>query len=82
MALVAAVVFLSVPYVEGERINADTVRGMWTRGKFLLGEHEGTLTAFTPANLVTGAAKVVQETLAALSESRSDGALEKAAAAS
>ncbi len=33
------------PYVEGERINADTVRGMWTRGKFLLGEHDGTLTA-------------------------------------
>ncbi len=33
------------PYVEGERINAHTVAEMWTRGKFLLGEDDGTLSA-------------------------------------
>ena len=33
------------PYVEGERINADTVREMWTRGTFLLGEDQGQLIA-------------------------------------
>jgi GNAT superfamily N-acetyltransferase len=33
------------PYVEGERVNADTVREMWTRGKFLLGEHDNQLAA-------------------------------------
>ncbi len=33
------------PYVEGERINANGVREMWGRGKFLLGEVEGMLTA-------------------------------------
>ncbi len=33
------------PYVEGERINTDNVREMWTRGKFLLGEDDGTLSA-------------------------------------
>lgn len=33
------------PYVEGERINANGVRQMWGRGKFLLGEVEGMLTA-------------------------------------
>ena len=33
------------PYVEGERINADGVREMWGRGKFLLGEVEGMLAA-------------------------------------
>jgi GNAT superfamily N-acetyltransferase len=33
------------PYIEGERINTDTVREMWTRGKFLLGEDDGTLSA-------------------------------------
>lgn len=33
------------PYVEGERINADTVREMWTRGTFLLGDDQSQLTA-------------------------------------
>lgn len=33
------------PYVEGERINPDTVREMWTRGTFLLGEDQGQLAA-------------------------------------
>lgn len=33
------------PYVEGERINANSVHEMWDRGKFLLGEVEGLLTA-------------------------------------
>jgi GNAT superfamily N-acetyltransferase len=33
------------PYVEGERINANGVREMWARGKFLLGEVHGMLTA-------------------------------------
>lgn len=32
-------------YVEGERVNPPTVHGMWARGKFLLGEDQGTLTA-------------------------------------
>ena len=33
------------PYIEGERINANSVQEMWGRGKFLLGEVEGMLTA-------------------------------------
>ena len=33
------------PYVEGERVNAGTVREIWTRGTFLLGEEQGQLTA-------------------------------------
>jgi GNAT superfamily N-acetyltransferase len=33
------------PYVEGERVNAATVHEMWGRGKFLLGEEQGALTA-------------------------------------
>ena len=33
------------PYVEGERINADGVHELWMRGKFLLGELDGILTA-------------------------------------
>ena len=33
------------PYIEGERINADTVREMRTRGRFLLGETDGALAA-------------------------------------
>lgn len=33
------------PYIEGERINANSVQEMWGRGKFLLGEIEGMLTA-------------------------------------
>jgi GNAT superfamily N-acetyltransferase len=33
------------PYIEGERINANSVQEMWGRGEFLLGEVEGMLTA-------------------------------------
>ena len=33
------------PYVEGERVNSDTLREMWTRGTFLLGEDQGQLVA-------------------------------------
>jgi GNAT superfamily N-acetyltransferase len=33
------------PYVVGERINGDTVREMWARGTFVLGEQNGTLLA-------------------------------------
>lgn len=33
------------PYIEGERINADGVREMWSRGTFLLGELHGVPTA-------------------------------------
>ena len=33
------------PYVEGERINADGVHELWARGKFLLGEENGDITA-------------------------------------
>jgi len=33
------------PYVEGERVNTATVHEMWVRGKFLLGEDQGMLTA-------------------------------------
>jgi GNAT superfamily N-acetyltransferase len=33
------------PYVVGERINGDTVREMWARGTFVLGEQNRTLLA-------------------------------------
>ena len=33
------------PYVEGERVNGDIVREMWTRGTFVLGEQNDTLLA-------------------------------------
>jgi GNAT superfamily N-acetyltransferase len=33
------------PYIEGERINADGVHELWSRGKFLLGELEHVLVA-------------------------------------
>jgi GNAT superfamily N-acetyltransferase len=33
------------PYVEGERVNTATLHEMWVRGKFLLGEDQGMLTA-------------------------------------
>jgi GNAT superfamily N-acetyltransferase len=33
------------PYIEGERINADRVHELWSRGKFLLGEEDGVMTA-------------------------------------
>jgi N-acetylglutamate synthase-like GNAT family acetyltransferase len=33
------------PFVEGERINPDTVREMWPRGTFLLGEDHGQILA-------------------------------------
>jgi len=33
------------PYIEGERINVDGVQELWVRGKFLLGELDGMLTA-------------------------------------
>ena len=33
------------PYIEGERINADGVHELWSRGEFLLGEEDGAMTA-------------------------------------
>ena len=33
------------PWVEGERINLDGLHELWARGKFLVGEEDGTLTA-------------------------------------